>query len=1206
MRDPDATPNSTTLITDYIHDANQITETIDPRGIHQTVVYDSRGQRVEQTQAAGTTVAAKTVTVYDANGNAVEVQRPRHFDANNPVFGNCKTTMTYTGQNRLKTRTEAADEATESLTYTLDGKQATRTDFRGNQWQWLWQQCCGRQPATVDPLGHGTITNTDAEGNVTHTATVEDVQSHVNVNDPTDAKTLAETTTRYDERGRPIARTVWLTPRGTVDPNNPPIAGENGIPSTDGLTTRMRYDDNLTDGVGLDADFAQHMADLGLGADSDGGATLTTSPEGRRTLSVSDGFGRTVRTTQLDSTGVALTSNTITHDTLVAVTGYGDCLETSVANALGHTNRRGTDGAGRTIQVVDAENFITQFTFDGNGNRLSVHDPNNVGDDCTYNERNRRVRCADTQEQIEHVNRQWVYDAHGNMIQRIDAKGNATLTAYDARNRRTSATDRLGGVAAFAYDTNGNQLSLTDAENQTTSYEYDLANRKVKEAYADHVAGTQAGDQDYGIREFAYDAAGRLSVATDQLGDYITNIYDMANRRTAREYRERVKQPTDPPNDADTFTFDGSGHVLTATKGRYNNTVTFGHDEAGRLASESLTIDGNTYTVSRHCDVANRLTGLTYPDGSTVSRTYTAQDELQQISYNGSMIASFTYDNGGRETARTYGNSLTATRTYRADDSVASITTPGVTSFAYSYDENKNKLARTVGGIMAPWWATAGYDASNRLTLWHRDDGAKDQLWNLTSVGDWQSFSENGTVQNRTHGPTHELTSIDAGPLGYDAKGDLTQNQDGTTFFWDFDNHLHHAVVPGGVDGIEGAHDYSYDALGRRVSKTTRDIAAGTATTVVFVSVTHPWLHSPFAGQVIAEYEAQSGPADAERKYVFGSHIDMPLILVHATSTSESLFYYHDDDLHSICAVSDNEGAVVENYAYDSHGSVTFRDAGGGPLASGSSAIFNPYTFTGRRYDPETSLYYYRSRYYSPQLGRFLSRDPVSPPPAVSLYTFVGNNPTNWIDPDGKCQPGWCDRHTARYDTTHGKKLEGLMKAAKAIGLKDVKLRVHLDLTTCCEQCDCDDTPTWTNKTTNMHITLEGEYNSNSLDLGVASASCGIYVRVGGSVSWFWRKSRCDGLHTGFPCFNMSGEVGFICEGAAFDKTIGAGCRLGGNLSGRLCFQVGQGQWPGLRGRICATPRGRCWAEVWRFEYHRQASFKSWCHPDDGGDVGAF
>jgi len=55
---------------------------------------------------------------------------------------------------------------------------------------------------------------------VTHSAVVEDVASHTNLNDPLDAKTLQEVTTRYDARGRVVARTVWLVPRGAVDPNN--------------------------------------------------------------------------------------------------------------------------------------------------------------------------------------------------------------------------------------------------------------------------------------------------------------------------------------------------------------------------------------------------------------------------------------------------------------------------------------------------------------------------------------------------------------------------------------------------------------------------------------------------------------------------------------------------------------------------------------------------------------------------------------------------------------------------------------------------------------------------------------------------------------------------------------------------------------------------------------------------------------------------
>ena len=70
---------------------------------------------------------------------------------------------------------------------------------------------------------------------------------------PINAKTLSESTTRFDGRGRTIATTTWLVPLGAVDPENPPIAGLSGVAATDGLTTQYLYDDNLTDGVGLDS-----------------------------------------------------------------------------------------------------------------------------------------------------------------------------------------------------------------------------------------------------------------------------------------------------------------------------------------------------------------------------------------------------------------------------------------------------------------------------------------------------------------------------------------------------------------------------------------------------------------------------------------------------------------------------------------------------------------------------------------------------------------------------------------------------------------------------------------------------------------------------------------------------------------------------------------------------------------------------------------
>ena len=71
--------------------------------------------------------------------------------------------------------------------------------------------------------------------------------------DPTNAKTMAEATTRYDALGRTTMRTQWLVAQGLIDPNDVPIAGENGVSAADGITTRTLYDANLADGIGLDS-----------------------------------------------------------------------------------------------------------------------------------------------------------------------------------------------------------------------------------------------------------------------------------------------------------------------------------------------------------------------------------------------------------------------------------------------------------------------------------------------------------------------------------------------------------------------------------------------------------------------------------------------------------------------------------------------------------------------------------------------------------------------------------------------------------------------------------------------------------------------------------------------------------------------------------------------------------------------------------------
>jgi len=136
--------------------------------------------------------------------------------------------------------------------------------------------------------------------------------------------------------------------------------------------------------------------------------------------------------------------------------------------------------------------------------------------------------------------------------------------------------------------------------------------------------------------------------------------------------------------------------------------------------------------------------------------------------------------------------------------------------------------------------------------------------------------------------------------------------------------------------------------------------------------------------QVIAEYEGGS----LKRKFIYGPGIDEPVMMIDVTTSTK--YYYHFDGLGSVVALSNSIGDIVERYSYDVFGE-----------PNRVSDVNNPYLFTGRRFDTETANYYYRARYYKPSIGRFLQPDPI---PSLNLYTYVGNNPTNWLDPLGLCK----------------------------------------------------------------------------------------------------------------------------------------------------------------------------------------------------------
>ena len=109
--------------------------------------------------------------------------------------------------------------------------------------------------------------------------------------------------------------------------------------------------------------------------------------------------------------------------------------------------------------------------------------------------------------------------------------------------------------------------------------------------------------------------------------------------------------------------------------------------------------------------------------------------------------------------------------------------------------------------------------------------------------------------------------------------------------------------------------------------------------------------------------------------------------------------YYSHDGLGSIAHLTNASGTITERYTYDSFGLPTITNASGTVIST--SALGNRFLFTGREWDSETGLYYYRARYYSPNTGRFLSRDPLSYRPDANLYRYVWNNSLNRIDPGG-------------------------------------------------------------------------------------------------------------------------------------------------------------------------------------------------------------
>jgi len=206
----------------------------------------------------------------------------------------------------------------------------------------------------------------------------------------------------------------------------------------------------------------------------------------------------------------------------------------------------------------------------------------------------------------------------------------------------------------------------------------------------------------------------------------------------------------------------------------------------------------------------------------------------------------------------------------------------------------------------------------------------------------------------------------------YDANGNTLSDAQGRSFTWDFENRLTQAVVPG-TNG--GTTTFKYDPFGRRIQK------SGPLGTTNYL----------YDGPNSVE-EVDSGGSVLAR-YVHDRAVDQPLSELRS-GTNE---YYEVDGIGSVASLSNSAGVLGNTYTYDAFGKLT-----------GSAGTFtNPFEYTGRDFDAETGLFYYRARYYDPGVGRFISEDPIGFSGGINQYAYVRNEPTTLVDPFGLDSGPW-------------------------------------------------------------------------------------------------------------------------------------------------------------------------------------------------------
>ncbi len=603
-------------------------------------------------------------------------------------------------------------------------------------------------------------------------------------------------------------------------------------------------------------------------------------------------------------------------------------------------------------------NLTTSFGYDSVGNCTSVTDPNSNETTFEYDAERRRIQMTAPAPFSFVTN--WVYDQNDNLTsvarEFSSPAFQTTGFAYTVTNKLFTVTDPLLRVTTYGYDDADRLQSVVDAQGREWQYAYDPLNRiytvtDPTSTISDTRTYTENGylativDANTNVTQYGYDGLDRLNVTT---------FADSTTQQNS--------------------SYDANGNVLTyipRAGSSYPTTQTY--DALNRLVTKS---PSGQAEISYYYDLSSRLTELNKagsgdPSCGNFQFFYDTAGRFYQEEYPDSKTVTHVLDNNGNRTKTTWPDSYYVTRSFDQLNRLTNIylNGSGTSSAAFGYDQLSRRILLTLGnGAVVDYAYALNNDLLELTNTFVGSYQRSDYVYNKVhqaigaTLSDSSFLWEPSASVTTTYGTADDVNkypTVGAATLTYDGNKNLTF--DGTyTYSYDTENHLLSVYL-----GYSLVSSYVYDRQQRQAHKTV-----GATYTLLFYS----------GNQLIADYSGST-----YNRYIFGVGNE-PLIQV---TSAGAVSYFHEDIQGSVIARTNNVGAVASKYSYS-------------PFGESAALSGTTFGFTGQRYDTETGLYYFKARYYSPSLGRFLQTDPIGyAGGGLNLYTYAANDSINRQDPTG-------------------------------------------------------------------------------------------------------------------------------------------------------------------------------------------------------------